>query len=156
MSAPGKRIEVMHGVNLDQLGRRDPLLYGTLTLAELEQQIDADAQALGLVTRFFHTNHEGQFVEHLHSLRGPSAEADAILLNPGSWTHYAWAIRDALEIAGLPALEIHLSDVQNRELWRRVSVIGELCFATISGRGPDGYHDALVALRDELGRGEAA
>lgn len=155
MSAPGKRIEVMHGVNLDQLGRRDPLLYGTLTLAELEQQIDTDARSLGLVTRFFHTNHEGQFVEHLHSLRGPSAEADAILLNPGSWTHYAWAIRDALEIAGLPALEIHLSDVQNREPWRRVSVIGELCFATISGRGPEGYRDALVALRDQLGRGAA-
>jgi 3-dehydroquinate dehydratase-2 len=155
VSAPGKRIEVMHGVNLDQLGRRDPLLYGTLTLAELEQQIDTDARSMGLVTRFFHTNHEGQFVEHLHSLRGPSAEADAILLNPGSWTHYAWAIRDALEIAGLPALEIHLSDVQNREPWRRVSVIGELCFATISGRGPEGYRDALVALRDELGRGAA-
>ncbi len=155
MSAPGKRIEVMHGVNLDQLGRRDPLLYGTLTLAELEQQIDTDARSLGLVTRFFHTNHEGQFVEHLHSLRGPSAGADAILLNPGSWTHYAWAIRDALEIAGLPALEIHLSDVQNREPWRRVSVIGELCFATISGRGPEGYRDALVALRDQLGRGAA-
>jgi 3-dehydroquinate dehydratase II len=155
VSAAGNRIEVMHGVNLDQLGRRDPLLYGTLTLAELEQQIDTDARSMGLVTRFFHTNHEGQFVEHLHSLRGPSTEADAILLNPGSWTHYAWAIRDALEIAGLPALEIHLSDVQNREPWRRVSVIGELCFATISGRGPEGYRDALVALRDELGR-EAA
>jgi len=153
MSAAGNRIEVMHGVNLDQLGRRDPLLYGTLTLAELEQRIDADARALGLVTRFFHTNYEGQFVEHLHSLRD---EADAILVNPGSWTHYAWAIRDALEIAGLPTLEIHLSDVQSREPWRRVSVIGELCFATISGRGPDGYRDALVALRDELGRGAVA
>ncbi len=152
MSAQGNRIEVMHGVNLDQLGRRDPLLYGTLTLAELEQRIDADARALGLQARFFHTNHEGDFVEHLHSLRD---EADAILLNPGSWTHYAWAIRDALEIAALPALEIHLSDVQNREPWRRVSVIGELCFATISGRGPDGYRDALAQLRDELRRGAA-
>jgi 3-dehydroquinate dehydratase II len=147
------RVEVMHGVNLDQLGRRDPLLYGTLTLAELEQRIEADARALGLQVRCFHTNHEGEFVEHLHSLRD---SADAILLNPGSWTHYAWGIRDALEIAGLPALEIHLSDVQNREPWRRVSVIGELCFATISGRGPDGYRDALVALRDELARGADA
>jgi len=156
VSAARNRVEVMHGVNLDQLGRRDPLLYGTLTLAELEQQIDADARALGLVTSFFHTNHEGQFVERLHSLRGPPAQADAILLNPGSWTHYAWAIRDALEIAGLPALEIHLSDVQSREPWRRVSVIGELCFATISGRGPDGYRDALVQLREELERGAAA
>ncbi len=150
MSAPGARIEVMHGVNLDQLGRRDPALYGTLTLAELEQRIEREAAALGLSTRFFHTNHEGEFIEHLHSLRGPPTQADAILLNPGAWTHYAWAIRDALEIAGLPALEIHLSDVQNREQWRRCSVVSELCFATVSGQGPDGYSDALRLLHDQL------
>jgi 3-dehydroquinate dehydratase II len=155
VSAPGKRIEVMHGVNLDQLGSRDPLLYGTLTLAELEQRIAEEARALGLATSFFQTNHEGEFVERLHALRGPPAQADAILLNPGAWTHYSWAIRDALEIAGLPALEIHLSDVQGREPWRRVSVIGDLCFARISGRGPDGYGEALALLRDELQAGEA-
>jgi 3-dehydroquinate dehydratase II len=147
------RVEVMHGVNLDQLGRRDPLLYGTLTLPELERKIDADARELGMQASFFHTNHEGAFVEHLHSLAG---RADAVVLNPGSWTHYAWAIRDALEIAALPALEIHLSDVQNREPWRRVSVIADLCFATISGRGPDGYRDALELVREELGRSAAA
>jgi len=146
------RIAVMHGANLDQLGRRDPLLYGTLTLAELERQIESDARELGLQASFFHTNHEGAFVERLHSLRGPPTQADAILLNPGSWTHYAWAIRDALEIAALPALEIHLSDVEAREPWRRVSVIRDLCFATISGRGPDGYRDALELLREELGK----
>jgi 3-dehydroquinate dehydratase-2 len=149
MSAQRNRVEVMHGVNLDQLGRRDPLLYGTLTLAELERQIERDARELGLVTRFFHTNHEGAFVERLHALDG---HADAILLNPGSWTHYAWAIRDALEIAALPAVEIHLSDVQRREPWRRVSVIGDLCVATISGLGPAGYRDALVRLQSELER----
>ena len=154
MSA-GNRIEVMHGVNLDQLGRRDPELYGTLTLVELEQRIDEEARALGLRPRFFHTNHEGEFVERLHSLRGPPAQADAILLNPGAWSHYAWAIRDALEIAALPALEIHLSDIEHREPWRRVSVVRDLCFATISGRGVDGYKDALVRLRDELGRDAA-
>jgi 3-dehydroquinate dehydratase II len=141
------RIEVMHGVNLDQLGRRDAVFYGTLTLAELEGQIEEQARALELRTRFFQTNYEGAFVEHLHSLPG---EADAILLNPGSWTHYAWAIRDALEIAGLPALEMHISDIENREPWRRFSVIRDLCFATISGRGADGYRDALVALREQL------
>ena len=86
-------------------------------------------------------------MEHLHGLRG---HADALLLNPGAWTHYAWAIRDALEIAALPALEIHLSDVQSREPWRRVSVIRDLCFQTISGRGPEGYGDALRLLRAEL------
>ena len=149
MSVSRNRVEVMHGVNLDQLGRRDPLVYGTLTLAELERQIERDGRELGLATSFFHTNHEGAFVERLHSLRG---RADAVVLNPGSWTHYAWSIRDALEIAAVPALEIHLSDVQRRESWRRVSVIADLCFATISGRGPDGYRDALERVRDELAR----
>ncbi|HEY2571593.1 MAG TPA: type II 3-dehydroquinate dehydratase [Solirubrobacteraceae bacterium] len=147
MSEPRNRIAVMHGVNLDQLGRRDPALYGTLTLAELQQRIATEAGELGLQTSFFHSNQEGAFVEHLHSLRD---QADAILLNPGAWTHYAWAIRDALEIAALPALEIHLSDVQGREAWRRTSVIGDLCFATVSGRGADGYSEALKLLRAEL------
>jgi 3-dehydroquinate dehydratase-2 len=149
------RIEVMHGVNLDQLGRRDPALYGTLTLEQLERHIEQEGHTLGLTTRFFHTNHEGDFIERLHALRGPPAQADAILLNPGAWSHYAWAIHDALEIAALPALEIHLSDVKHREPWRRVSVLGELCFATVSGRGVDGYGDALVQLRDELERRSA-
>lgn len=152
MSEQRNRIEVMHGVNLDQLGRRDPLLYGSLTLPELERRIEAHARELGLRTRFFQTNYEGAFVERLHAL---ADEADAILLNPGAWTHYAWAIRDALEIAALPALEIHLSDVHAREPWRQVSVIGELCFATISGQGPDGYREALELLRERLQRGSA-
>jgi 3-dehydroquinate dehydratase-2 len=150
----GKMIAVVHGVNLDQLGRRDPLLYGTLTLEELERKIEQDARTLGLTTRFFHTNHEGDLIEHLHSLKGPPSQADAILLNPGAWGHYAWAIRDALEIAALPALEIHLSDVRSREPWRHVSVIGDLCFASISGRGADGYRDALELLRDRLRGGD--
>ncbi len=141
------QVEVMHGVNLDQLGSRDPVFYGTLTLAELERQIEEHARALDLDVGFFHTNHEGDFVEHLHSLRGGP---DAVLLNPGSWTHYAYAIRDALEIAGLPALEIHLSDVESREPWRRVSVIRELCFATVSGQGPPGYGEAMRLLREHL------
>jgi len=145
--APRYRIEVMHGVNLDQLGRRDPRLYGTLTLPELQRQIEDDAGELGIAVRFFQTNYEGAFVEHLHSLRG---QVDALLVNPGSWGHYAWAIRDALEIAALPALEIHLSDVQQRESWRHLSVIEDLCFAKISGRGPDGYREALKALREHL------
>jgi 3-dehydroquinate dehydratase-2 len=152
MSLAPYRIEVMHGVNLDQLGRRDPLLYGTLTLGELERQIEDNARELGMGTRFFQTNHEGAFVERLHALEG---QVDAVLLNPGAWSHYAWAIRDALEIAALPAVEIHLSDVEHREPWRRLSVIRDLCFATVSGRGPDGYRDALALLRAELERGEA-
>jgi 3-dehydroquinate dehydratase-2 len=142
-----RRLAVLHGVNLDQLSNRDPLLYGTLTLVELERRITDRARGLGLEATCFHTNHEGDFVERLHSLRGT---ADAALLNPGSWTHYAWAIRDALEIAAVPAVEVHLSDVQSREPWRRTSVIRDLCFATISGRGPDGYDEALELIAQRL------
>ena len=141
------RIEIIHGVNLDQLGRRDPAVYGGLTFDALEYRITDWAAELGLTTRFFQTNHEGEFVEHLHGLEGL---ADGVLLNPGAWTHYAWAIRDALEIAGLPAIEVHLSDVKQREEWRRMSVIEELCSATVSGKGPDGYHEALTRLKGIL------
>ena len=141
------RIEVMHGVNLDQLGRRDPAQYGTLTIDQLELRIGSVADELGLVTRFFRTNHEGEFVERLHRVEGL---ADGLVLNPGAWTHYSYAIRDALELAGLPAVEVHLSDVDNREEWRRKSVIAELCIARVAGKGPEGYRDALDRLREEL------
>jgi 3-dehydroquinate dehydratase II len=143
------RIEVMHGANLDQLGRRDPTHYGSLTLDQLERSISEAAGELGLTTRFFQTNHEGDFVEHLHRLDGL---ADGLVLNPGAWTHYSYAIRDALELAGLPAIEVHLSDVDAREPWRRESVIRDLCIARVSGKGPDGYRDALARLRAELQR----
>jgi 3-dehydroquinate dehydratase-2 len=141
------RVEVMHGVNLDQLGRRDPSHYGGLTYAELQQRIGADASELGLAARFFQSNHEGEFVEHLHRLEGV---ADGLIVNPGAWTHYAYAIRDALELAALPTVEVHLSDVDAREPFRRTSVIGDLCFARVTGKGPDGYREALELLREEL------
>ena len=143
------RVEVMHGVNLDQLGRRPSEHYGTLTLTELEQRIDRYAHELGLNARYFQTNAEDEFVEHLHRLDGI---ADGIVLNPGAWTHYSYAIRDALEIAALPTVEVHLSDVASREPWRRVSVISELCLVTVSGQGPEGYRTALERLAPELGR----
>ncbi len=142
------RVEVMHGVNLDQLGRRDPQHYGGLTLDALERQIGGFARELGLTARFFHTNHEGEFVEHLHRLDGL---ADAVIVNAGAWTHYSWAIRDALEVAGLPAVEVHLSDVDAREEWRRTSVIRDLCFARVADKGVDGYREALQAVKQELG-----
>jgi 3-dehydroquinate dehydratase-2 len=143
------RIEVMHGVNLDQLGRRDPEIYGGISFDQLEQRIGGFARELGLRVRFFQTNAESEYVEHLHRLEDL---ADAIVLNPGAWTHYAWAIRDALEIADLPAVEVHLSAVEQREEWRRVSVVRDLCLGTITGRGPDGYRDALARLKQELDR----
>jgi 3-dehydroquinate dehydratase-2 len=141
------RIEVMHGVNLDQLGRRDVEQYGTVTLSELERRVSEWAREFALGTRFFQTNHEGEFVEHLHRLDGL---ADGLILNPGAWTHYAWSLRDALEITGLPAVEVHLSDVAKREDFRKQSVIRDLCVATIAGRGADGYHEALGVLAKEL------
>jgi 3-dehydroquinate dehydratase-2 len=147
MSDVRNRIEVMHGVNLDQLGRRNPDHYGELTLTQLEVEISSNAGELGLGTRFFHTNHEGEFVEHLHGLDGL---ADGIILNPGAWTHYSYAIRDALEIAALPSIEVHLSDVDARESFRRHSVLEGLCTGRVAGRGTDGYRDALVMLREEL------
>lgn len=137
----------MHGVNLDQLGRRDPAQYGGMDFGRLEQAIGGWATELGLEATFFQTNAEGEFVEHLHRLDGI---ADAILLNPGAWTHYSWAIRDALEIAALPAVEVHLSDIDNREDFRRVSVISDLCVGTVKGQGPEGYREALALLRDQL------
>jgi|SRR5580700_4400355 3-dehydroquinate dehydratase-2 len=152
MTSARGRIEVLHGVNLNLLGERDPLHYGTLTLAGLETQIASWAAELGLTVTFFQTNAESEYVERLHALRGQVA---GVILNPGSWTHYAYAIHDALELTGLPAVEVHLSDVQSREPWRRLSVIGDLCLATYSGKGPDGYRLALERLRDALGEADS-
>jgi 3-dehydroquinate dehydratase-2 len=142
------RVAVMHGVNLDQLGSRDPEHYPAVTLTELEVQVRRWAVELGLEPSFFQTNHEGEFCEELHRAR---ATQDALLLNPGAWTHYSWAIRDALEVTGLPAVEVHLSAVDEREEWRRHSVVRELCFATVQGRGVDGYREGLELLKGKLG-----
>jgi 3-dehydroquinate dehydratase-2 len=142
------RIEIMHGVNLDQLGRRPAAHYGDLTFEQLQFRIEEYGADLDMSLRFFDTNAEHEFVEQLHRLDGI---ADGIVLNPGAWTHYSLAIRDALEIAALPAVEVHLSDVNAREEFRRTSVIRDLCIATVSGQGPEGYRDALARLKQELG-----
>lgn len=141
------RVTVMHGVNLDQLERRPSSIYGDLSLDQLEFRVREYGRELGLELQFFQTNHEGNFVEHIHKLDGL---ADGVLLNPGAWTHYSWAIRDALEIAALPAVEVHLSDPDRREEWRRVSVIRDLCVATVAGQGVEGYRTALARLAEEL------
>lgn len=141
------RIEVIHGVNFDVLERRDPAKYGGLSLMELEVRIKGFAHELGFEATFSQTNHEGEFCELLH--RAPEM-ADGLVLNPGAWTHYSYAIRDALELSGLPAIEVHLSDIDSREDWRRVSVIRDVCTGVVSGRGPDGYRDALEMLAREL------
>ena len=141
------RIGVMHGVNLDQLGRRPVAHYGPLTFEQLEFRIDEFGAELDLSLRFFQTNSESEFVEELHRADDLS---DGLVLNPGAWTHYSYAIRDALEIASLPAVEVHLSDIGAREEFRRHSVISDLCIATVSGHGPEGYREALARLKQEL------
>jgi 3-dehydroquinate dehydratase II len=141
------RIAVLHGVNLDMLGNRPAEHYGDLSLTRLEFRIEQFARELQLSTHFFQSNHEGEYVEELHKARD---YADGLILNPGAWTHYAWAVRDALEIAGLPAVEVHLSAVDEREEFRRVSVIRDLCLATVSGQGVEGYRVGLQTLRDAL------
>jgi 3-dehydroquinate dehydratase-2 len=152
MSASRNRVAVLHGVNFDVLERRDASVYGGLSLDDLEARVAGWARELGLETIFFQTNAEGEFVEYLHRL--PEV-ADAALVNAGAWSHYSRAIADALDVSGMPAVEVHLSDVESREDWRRVSVFDGLVLAKVSGKGPDGYREALAALAAELGVGGA-
>lgn len=148
MTTAHNRVAVLHGVNFDVLERRDAATYGGLSLSELERKIAVWARELGLETIFFQTNAEGEFVEYLH--RAPDL-ADAALVNAGAWTHYSRAIADALAVAGLPAVEVHLSDVASREEWRRLSVFDGLVLAKVAGKGPDGYREALAVLARQLG-----
>jgi 3-dehydroquinate dehydratase-2 len=141
------RVAILHGINLGALERRPAQHYGGLTFTQLEQRIGRFARELDLQASFFHTNHEGEFVEELHKA---SDYADGLILNPGAWTHYAWSLRDALEISGLPAVEVHLSDVDSREAWRHVSVLEDVRFGKVSGKGVEGYQDALVLLKESF------
>ncbi len=141
------RVAVMHGVNLDALDRRPAQHYGDLTYSKLERRIGEFGRELQLEVRFFQTNFEGEYVEELHRA---GDYADGLVLNPGAWTHYSWAIRDAVEISGLPAVEVHLSDIEHREPFRAVSVISDVCVATVAGQGVEGYRAALERLKDAL------
>jgi 3-dehydroquinate dehydratase-2 len=137
------RVYVLNGVNLNMLGRRDPAHYGTLTLPELEGKIGEWGEALGLDVVCRQTNSESEYVEWIQeALDG----ADAVVVNPAAWTHYSYAIRDALELLPLPIVEVHLSAVDQREEFRRVSVVRDLAALTVSGKGSDGYREALEFL----------
>jgi 3-dehydroquinate dehydratase-2 len=150
MSTVANRIAVLHGVNFDVLEKRDASIYGGLSLSELERQISDWAHELKLEPIFFQTNAEGEFCEYLHR----SVDlADAVIVNAGAWTHYSRAIADALELTGLPAVEVHLSEVEARDDWRKLSVFDGLVLAKVSGKGPDGYREALERLAGELGAG---
>jgi len=138
------RVAVMHGINLGALDRRPAAVYGGLSFTQLEQRIERFARELGLGVQLFQTDFEGEFVQELH--KSPDY-ADGLILNPGAWTHYAWSLRDAVEISGLPFVEVHLSAVDTREAWRHVSVLEDVRAGKVSGKGVEGYREALTMLK---------
>ena len=150
MNTVANRVAVLHGVNFDVLERRDPAIYGGLSLSQLEAKISDWAHELKLEPIYFQTNAEGEFCEYLHRSEDL---ADAAIVNAGAWTHYSRAIADALQLTGLPVVEVHLSAVEERDDWRKLSVFDGLVLAKISGKGPDGYREALQVLARELGAG---
>jgi 3-dehydroquinate dehydratase-2 len=139
------QIDVLNGVNLDQLARRDPGQYGGLSISELETRIYEWASELGLRARCRQTNHEGQFVEWCHEALDT---ASGLIVNPGAWSHYSYAIRDAVELFAAPVVEVHLSNIEEREEWRRFSVIADLAAKRVIGKGPEGYKEALAFLAE--------
>jgi len=144
-------LRLLHGVNLDMLGRRDPAHYGSLTLSELERRVAEHAERRGFTVLPFQTNFEGEMVEELHHIAVEGA--GAVIINPGAWTHYSYALRDALEIVKVPVAEVHLSDLSGREEFRRHSVIADIVAVRVSGEGVEGYFKACDALADMIGLG---
>jgi 3-dehydroquinate dehydratase II len=140
------RVLVLNGVNLNILGRRNPEIYGGLTIAELESRIYDWGRELELAVNCRQTNSEAEFVKWCHDAYD---NTDGLVVNPGAWTHYAWSIHDALEPLDIPIVEVHLSNVEEREEWRRTSVISDLVSTRILGKGPDGYLEALRYLKEQ-------
>jgi 3-dehydroquinate dehydratase II len=137
------QVLVLNGVNIDMLGHRDPAVYGGLSLGELETQIYAWANELDVKARCRQTNSEGEYIDWIHGALG---DVDALIVNPGAWSHYSYAIRDALDILEVPIVEVHLSNILEREEWRRHSVLEDIVTHRVIGKGPDGYREALVYL----------
>ena len=137
------QVLILNGANLNVLGRRDPQIYGGISLNELESRIYGWAHALDITARCRQTNSEGEFIEWIHDAYD---HVDGVVVNPGAWSHYSWAIRDALELLEVPLVEVHLSNIEEREEWRRVSVVAELASHRVIGKGPDGYREALEFL----------
>ena len=141
------QVLVLNGVNLDTLGRRDPRIYGGLSLNELETKIYQWAHALDITARCRQTNSEGEYIGWIHDAYD---DVDAVIVNPGAWSHYSYAIRDALELLEVPIVEVHLSNIEQREEWRRHSVVAELTAHRVIGKGPEGYRDALQFLAGKM------
>ncbi|MCB9545927.1 MAG: type II 3-dehydroquinate dehydratase [Myxococcales bacterium] len=142
----GVRVLVLNGPNLDQLGRREPSVYGQQTLPEIEQALHATAEALGLELRCVQSNHEGALIEALHG----ATDCDGIVINPAGYGHTSVALRDALLIADRPTVEVHLSNLARREPFRHRTLTADVAVGTISGLGAHGYHLALHALKSLL------
>jgi 3-dehydroquinate dehydratase-2 len=141
------RVTVLNGVNLNILARRDPALYGGLSIAELEGRVYEWARELELAVQCRQTNDEGEFIKWCHDAY---ESADGLVVNPAAWTHYAWSIRDALEALTIPIVEVHLSNVDEREEWRRISVLKDIVAERFAGHGPDGYRMALAYLKEHV------
>jgi 3-dehydroquinate dehydratase II len=144
------RILLLHGPNLSQLGSRDPAQYGTATLADVVDAARAEAQAAGATLEHLQTEHEGELVTRLHLARTDGT--DAVVINAGAWTHYSYALRDALELITAPKVEVHLSNVHARESFRATSVLSAVCDGVIAGFGIAGYPLAVRAGLDLLDR----
>ena len=138
---------VLHGPNLDLLGEREPEVYGTATLDDYVAAVRAAAAEHGLDVRAVQTNHEGEMIEAIHGARHRSA---AIIINPGAWTHYAWALHDALAAFAGPVIEVHISNPNAREPWRHTSVVAPVATGSITGLGIDGYRLAVAAIAARL------
>lgn len=145
------RILVLNGPNLNLLGERDPSHYGTMTLQQIEKNITEVALKLEVEVECYQTNHEGSLIDKIHEER---RYCQGIIINPGALTHYSYALRDALEAVGIPAVEVHISDISKREEWRRKSVISDIAWKVIAGKGPSGYMEALEALVRHIQGGE--
>jgi 3-dehydroquinate dehydratase-2 len=139
------QVLVLNGPNLNLLGTREPDIYGTTTLRELENRCRIWGREIGLSVSTAQSNHEGALIDHLHSTVG---RFGGVVLNAGAFTHYSYALHDAIKAIGVPVVEVHISDIASREKWRRTSVISDACIATISGEGIDGYRSALQMLAD--------
>lgn len=131
---------VLHGPNLNLLGEREPEIYGRLTLDDINAQLAARAGELGVTLKTFQSNHEGALIDKLQEERRWMA---ALVINPGAFTHYSYALRDAIASVSTRAFEVHLSDISKREPFRRISVVADVCEAQISGKGVGSYLDAL-------------
>ena len=137
-------VVVINGPNLNRLGVREPAIYGTTTLSQVEQMLVARGAELGWAVETYQSNHEGDLIDRIQA--AADQDADALILNPGALTHYSYALLDALQSVDLPAVEVHISDIDQREEWRRKSVTSEACVAMIKGKGIQGYMEALELL----------